>query len=356
MLNLESIKKEYEALLTQLSDPELVSDWGKFEKLTKRKGLYDKILGQGREIEDLKNRVEENKEILKSQEDQELSSLAETEIVQLKENLKKIEEELQALLRSSDTVGATAGAAVIVEIRAGAGGEEAALFAADLFRMYSKYSQLRGWKQKVLDSRPAELSGFKEIIFEITPHQGHGQGGDVWSLMKQEAGVHRVQRIPTTEKSGRVHTSTASVAILPKPKKGKIIINPHDLKMDTYKASGPGGQNVNKRMTAVRITHLPSGLSAASQTERSLPQNKENAFSILEAKILEKQIKKEEKELKEQRKTQIGKADRSEKIRTYNFPQNRITDHRIKKSFHNLEEIMEGKLDSIISALQKSKY
>jgi len=237
---------------------------------------------------------------------------------------------------------------IIVEIRAGAGGQEAALFAADLFRMYSKCSQLKSWQQKVLHFTTGELGGFKEIVFEI-------KNGDVWSFMEYEAGVHRVQRIPTTEKSGRIHTSTASVAVLPKPEKGKIAINPRDLKIDTYKASGPGGQYVNKRMTAVRISHLPTGTIVTSQTERSLQQNKENALSILEAKILEKKIKEEGKKLKDERKTQIGTAQRAEKIRTYNFPQNRITDHRLKKSWHNLEEILNGKLDVIIRAFQKEK-
>jgi len=353
MVDIEVIKKEYEKILSQLSNPELISNWPAFEELTKRKSFLEKIIEKEKEIEDLKNKIEENKEILKSHEDKELSSLAETEIVQLSKKLKILEEEIQKLLTelpfTEAKVENESPEAAIIEIRAGAGGEEAALFAADLFRMYSKYSQLKSWKQKVLDLRFAELNGFKEIIFEI-------KDGDVWSSMKYEAGVHRVQRIPTTEKSGRIHTSTASVAILQKPKKGKIAINPRDLKIDTYKASGPGGQYVNKRETAVRITHLPTGTIVTSQTERNLQQNKENALSIVEARILEKKIKEEEKKLKDERKTQIGRADRSEKIRTYNFPQNRVTDHRIKKSFHNIEEIMEGKLEPIISALQELKY
>ena len=244
--------------------------------------------------------------------------------------------------------------AAIIEIRAGAGGEEAALFAADLFRMYSKYSDSKNWKKTVLNCHYSELGGIKQIIFELTPHQRAGGGGEVFSEMEKEAGVHRVQRIPTTEKSGRIHTSTASVAVLPKPRKGKITINPNDLKVDTYKASGPGGQDVNKRMTAVRITHLPTGLVVTSQTERNLQQNRENALSILEAKLLEKKEMEEMMKMGRERRLQIGKAQRAEKIRTYNFPQNRVTDHRIKKSFHNLEEIMEGKLKPVISALEKS--
>ncbi len=239
----------------------------------------------------------------------------------------------------------TPAGSVIVEIRAGAGGEEAALFAADLFKMYSKYAQNQNWKQRILDSRPTELGGFKEIIFELT-------GNDVFSKMQYEGGVHRVQRIPKTEKSGRIHTSTVSVAILPKPKKTEIKINPNELKIETYKASGPGGQYVNKRMTAVRITHLPTGIVVTSQTERNLQQNKENALAILEAKLLERKEKEEMTKLTSERRAQIGRAQRAEKIRTYNFPQNRVTDHRIKKSWHNIDKIMEGNLEPIIETLR----
>jgi len=241
------------------------------------------------------------------------------------------------------------GQAVIIEIRAGTGGEEAALFARDLFRMYSRYAKFQNWKEKILDSRVTTLSGFKEIIFEF-------KNGDVFSKMKYEAGVHRVQRIPITEKVGRIHTSTVTVAILPKPKRAKIKIRPEDLKMDFYRASGPGGQYVNKRETAVRITHLPTGLVVTSQTERSQLQNKNNALSILEARILKKMQEREEIKISKKRKAQIGWAKRAEKIRTYNFPQNRITDHRIKKSWHNLERVLNGELDAIIKNLQKSEY
>ena len=234
---------------------------------------------------------------------------------------------------------------IIVEIRAGAGGAEACLFAGDLFRMYSKYGQLQNWQQKILNSHPAELGGFKEIVFEL-------KGENVFSKIKHEGGVHRVQRIPETEKGGRLHTSTASVAILPKPKKTEIKINPADLKTDSYKASGPGGQYVNKRMTAVRITHLPSGIVVTSQVERNLLQNKENALSILEAKLQEKKEATQNEKISDERRAQILAAQRAEKIRTYNFPQDRVTDHRIKKSFHNIEGIMNGKLDKIVKTLQ----
>jgi len=235
---------------------------------------------------------------------------------------------------------------IIIEIRAGIGGNEAALFAGDLFRMYSKFGQSQGWGQKILDSNLSELGGFKEIIFELT-------GKGVFEAMKYEGGVHRVQRIPKTEKSGRIHTSTATVAVLPKPKKTEININPAELKITTYKASGPGGQYVNKTESAVRILHIPSGLVVTSQSERNQLQNKENALSILAAKLLEKKEQEEESQITGARKQQIGWAKRAEKMRTYNFPQDRITDHRIAKSWHDIESIMNGKMDGIVKAFRK---
>ena len=234
-----------------------------------------------------------------------------------------------------------------MEIRAGAGGREAALFASDLFKMYSRYAVLQDWKQKTLDSHLTELGGIKQITFEI-------KGQDVFSKMKYEAGVHRVQRIPETEKSGRIHTSTATVAVLPKPKTTDVNIKHDQVKIDYYRASGPGGQNVNKRDTAVRITHIPTGLVITSQTERSQLQNKENALAILSAKLLKEKEEREMSKLGGERKAQIGWAMRAEKIRTYNFPQDRITDHRIKKKWHSIEDIMDGKLDKMIKTLTKN--
>jgi peptide chain release factor 1 len=344
--SIEALKKEYQDLLNQLSDPELISNWEKFEELSKRKNYLEKVIEKDKELENLKNKVEENKSIISAGEDPELVSLAEAELTQIKERERVLENELKGLLKEGKEPGEPA--SVIVEIRAGAGGEEAALFAADLFRMYSKYGQIHGWKQKVLNSHSTGIGGFKEIIFEL-------KNGNVFSRMKYEGGVHRVQRIPETEKSGRIHTSTASVAVLPKPKKTKTIIRPDELKIDYFRASGPGGQYVNKRETAVRITHLPTGIVVNSQTERNQLQNKENAMSILEAKILEKKEIEEAEKLGGKRKAQIGWAKRAEKIRTYNFPQDRVTDHRIKKSFHNISAILAGDLDTIIEALKKAE-
>lgn len=235
----------------------------------------------------------------------------------------------------------------IIEIRAGAGGEEAALFVADLYRMYSRYALSQGWRQDVLDSRASELGGFKEMVFEL-------RGTGAFSKMQYEGGVHRVQRIPKTEKQGRVHTSTVSVAVLPKPEEAKIRMNPADVRVEVCKATGPGGQNVNKRMTAVRVIHLPTGLVVECHTERNLQQNKESAMGLLAAKLLEKQEMEQIGALDEKRRAQIGWAKRAEKVRTYNFPQDRLTDHRVKKSFHNLEAIMDGKLDKLIQALNES--
>lgn len=343
MPDLESLKKEYQELLEQLSNPELISNWERFEELNKRRLYLEKIVEKEKEIEELKNEIAENKEILKSKEDLELSSLAETELIPMEEKQKFLEKELENLLNEKESKGIPQ--AVIVEIRAGTGGEEAALFATNLYKMYLKYGQVQGWKQKILDSNLTELGGFKEVVFEL-------KDGDVFSKMKYEAGVHRVQRIPETEKTGRIHTSTATVAVLPKPKKTDLNIKPEDLKIDHYRSSGAGGQNVNKRETAVRITHLPTGLVVTSQNERNQLQNKENALSILGAKLLERKEQEEMEKVGDKRQSQIGQAKRAEKIRTYNFPQDRVTDHRIKKSFHDIEGIMEGKLELIIKSLQ----
>jgi len=342
MPEIENIKKEYEDILNQLSDPELISDYDKFQALSQRKNFLEKIIEKDKELQEIKNKIEENKAILSAQEDTELFSLAQEELISFREKQKSLEKELAVSLEADvNTAGRENSSMVIIEIRAGTGGQEAALFAGDLFRMYSKYAEKQNWSQKILDSHPSELDGFKEIIFEL-------KNGDVFSKMKYEAGVHRVQRIPETEKQERVHTSTASVAVLLKPKKTQIKINPQDLRIDFYRASGKGGQNVNKRETAVRITHLPTGLVVTSQTERNQLQNKENAMSILEARFLKRKEMENLEKFGQKRRSQIGRAKRAEKIKTYNFPQNRVTDHRIKKTWHNLEEIMKGKLEEII--------
>lgn len=342
---LSEIRQQYEEVLKELTNPELISDWEKMEELMRQKVRLEKIIAKEEELAEIQSRFEENQAIIVAGEP-ELTAVAEEEIKQLIERRRMLQKELEELQKGDEEKPKIK--ALIMEIRAGVGGEEAALFAADLYKMYLKYAQAKGWNFKVLDSSPTELGGYKEIVFEIS-------GPDVYTSLQWEGGVHRVQRIPITEKGGRVHTSTCSVAVLPKPEKAQIKIRPDDLKIDTYRASGPGGQYVNRRETAVRITHLPTGIVVTSQTERNQLQNKENALAILEAKLLEKAKEEEEIKTSSARRVQIKQAKRAEKIRTYNFPQDRVTDHRIQKNFHNIEEIMEGKMEPIIQALQKGR-
>ncbi len=290
-----------------------------------------------KEIKEVRKKITDLKELLKDPDNQELFVLAKQEIKELEEKEKQLSEQLEKEKANEPS-------SVIMEIRAGTGGDEAALFAANLFEMYSRYAEEQGWKQKILDSHGIEIGGYKEIVFELT-------GVNAWEEMSNEAGVHRVQRIPRTEKSGRVHTSTASVAVLLKPKRTEFKIKPDSLRIDIFRSSGPGGQNVNKRETAIRITHIPTGIVVASQTQRNQLQNKENAMAILEARLLEKEQREQKQAIGGNRNAQIGSAMRAEKIRTYNFPQDRVTDHRIKKSWHDIEKIMSGKMHKIVKAL-----
>ncbi|MGB2632243.1 MAG: peptide chain release factor 1, partial [Minisyncoccales bacterium] len=333
-----SPQQEYDKILNQLSDPELISDWEKFETLNKRKSFLEKLVEKESEIKEIGSKIEENRLIMLSEEDPELTSLAEVEIEQLKARQTILENESQELIKSENKpVGPDA---IVVEIRGGTGGEEAALFAADIYRMYARFAQTKGWNQKILDSNQTEIGGYKEIIFEL-------KGKGVWEAMKYEGGVHRIQRIPETEKNGRIHTSTATVAVLPKPKKSEISIRPDELRIEFCRSSGPGGQFVNKRESAVRITHIPTGLAVFSQTERNQLQNRENAMALLEYRLQEKRTADENAAFGGARKEQIGGGERCEKIRTYNVPQDRVTDHRIKKSWHDIEGIFNGNIETI---------
>lgn len=353
MPEVKDIKKEYSEILEQLSNPELISDQEKFEDLSKRKKRLEETMEKQKEIDEIKNQIEENKTILRTENDRELAVLAESEIPQLQKKQEELEKELKTIIEGEESEKNEKSRPAIIEIRAGTGGEEAGLFAASLFKMYSKFAASQNWQEKTLDCHQTDLGGFKEIIFELRPSK-QSEKKDVFSFMKYEGGVHRVQRIPKTEKSGRVHTSTATVAVLLKPEPTEINIKPSDLKITCFKASGPGGQYVNKTESAIRIVHLASGLTVTSQTERNQLQNKENALAILAARLLEKKEEEQHSQIGGKRKAQIGQAKRAEKIRTYNFPQDRLTDHRIKKSWHNLEEIMEGKLEKIIKTLQNT--
>jgi len=330
--------------MKQFSDPENIKDW---EALGEKKKELEEVVSKKKNYEETKKRLEENKKVLEEEKDEELLKMANEEIEELEKKKEELEKELKrAIARREEGEEDQAQGSAIMEIRAGAGGDEASLFAADLFNMYNRYAQIKGFNVKILDDNKTEQGGYKMVTFKM-------KNGDPYCEMRYEAGVHRVQRVPGTEKAGRVHTSTASVAVLPEPKKGKINISPQDIKMETCKASGPGGQYVNKRETAIRITHVPTGIVVASQTERSLQQNKENAMSVLEAKIMEKQQEERREKRESERRSQIGNANRSEKIRTYNFPQNRVTDHRIEKSWYNLEEIMNGELEEVIRSIRE---
>ena len=339
---MEDFKKQLEETIEELNKIQLSSDWETIGKLTKQKEELESNIEKQENIANLENRLKETEKLLTTEKDTELLTLARSEKEEITVELEKSKKIFNKILRGEDSSANS----IIMEIRAGTGGDEAGLFAFNLFEMYTRFADSQGWKTKILNDHRTEVGGYKEVSFQI-------DGDQVYDKLKHEAGVHRVQRIPTTEKQGRIHTSTASVAILIKPKKQDITVKTEDLQIDTFRSSGPGGQNVNKRETAIRITHVPTGLVVESQTERNQLKNKENALSILQARILEQQDINAKKEMTDERKSQVGQAMRSEKIRTYNYPQNRVTDHRIKKTWHNIEEIMTGEILDVIESLEE---
>ena len=336
--NLEEIEVKYEDLTRKISDPEVISNQEEWRKMMKEHSDIEPIVLKYREYKTVKKNFEDSKEMLN---DPDMKDLAEVEMLESKEKLPVLESELKILLIPKDPDDDKN---VICEIRGGAGGDEAALFSATLFRMYSMYCDRKGWKLDVLNENSTELGGYKEISFMIT-------GKGAYSRLKFESGVHRVQRVPDTEASGRIHTSTASVSILPEVGDVEININPADVKMEVFRASGAGGQHVNKTSSAVRLIHIPTGIVAECQTERSQFQNRDYAMKLLQSKLYEKEKAERDQEIDSARRSQIGNADRSEKIRTYNYPQGRITDHRIGFSVFKFQNFLDGDLDEMIDNL-----
>ena len=342
---LELIQKRYDELSQLLAQAEIATDRRRLQELSKEKAgledivvMYQQYKAKGKELAELEA-------LLNSHAEAEMMALVKEEVSKLKLQQGELLRELKLSLTPKDP---NDDRDVIVEIRAGTGGEEASLFAADLFRMYSRYAQAKSWQVGIIDSNQTERGGFKELIFEI-------KGEGAFSRFKHERGVHRVQRVPLTEASGRIHTSTATVAVLPEAEEIELNINPDDLKMEFFHSRGAGGQNVNKVTTAVRITHLPTGIIASCQDERSQIRNRMKAMAVLRARLLDMEQRKQSESIDKERRMQVGSGRRAEKIRTYNFPQNRVTDHRINSSFHNLQQILDGELDEIVEALSSKE-
>ncbi len=338
---LEKIEKRYQELEQQIAKPEIVSDLKQLQALAQERASLENIVRKYRKYKDTANTLEETRGMLTKELDEGMKALVVQEIESLGSQSEHQLQELKLALLPRD---ANDDRDIIMEIRAGTGGEEAGLFAADLFRMYSRYAQARGWPIDIINVNETGIGGIKEIIFEI-------KGKGAFSRFKYERGVHRVQRVPTTESSGRIHTSTATVAVLPEAKEVEVDINPNELKVDIFHSRGAGGQNVNKVATAVRITHLPTSIVTVCQDERSQLRNKTKAMSVLRARLLDIEQRKQEGEITEQRRSQVGTGERAEKIRTYNFPQDRVTDHRIGLTLRNLPRIIQGELDELIDAL-----
>ena len=341
---LERIEKRYQELDKQMSTPEIASDLKQLQALAQERAGIEDVVTKYREYRATAKSLEETKAMLDDGLDDEMTALAKQELESLESQMDNLLQELKITLIPRDPNDEKD---IIVEIRAGAGGNEAGLFAADLFRMYSRYAQAKGWGIDIMSLNESGIGGFKEIIFEI-------QGRGAYSRLKYESGVHRVQRVPVTESSGRIHTSTATVAVLPKAEEVDVSVNPDDLKFDIFHSGGAGGQNVNKVATAVRITHLPTGIVTTCQDERSQLQNKVKAMTVLRTRLLNIERHQQEEKITQERRSQVGTGDRAEKIRTYNFPQDRISDHRIGLNLHNLPRILEGELDELIDTLATS--
>jgi len=341
---LEKIEKRYQELEEQMATPEVASDMKQLQALAQERASIENVVAKYREYKATASALEETRAMLNDGLDEGMRALVKEEIESLQSQQGRLLKELKLALIPKD---ANDKKDIIIEIRAATGGEEAALFAADLFRMYSRYAQSKGWDADIIDYNESGIGGFKEIIFEI-------KGKGAFSRLKYERGVHRVQRVPLTEASGRIHTSTTTVAVLPEADEIELSINPDELKIDFYRSGGAGGQNVNKVATAVRLTHLPTGIVATCQDERSQLRNRTKAMAVLRARLMDIERRKQEEKITTERRSQVGTGERAEKIRTYNFPQDRVTDHRIGLTLHNLPRILEGELDELIDTLATS--
>lgn len=341
MVNLQELKKEYDEINNKLSENEVVLNIEKAKPLLKRQKELMPFAEKYDRLQEIEKAITENRNLIETEKDDNFIQVIKDDIAKLTEEKKNLLAEIEKMNAEPEEEDR----GVIMEIRAGAGGDEAALFAAELMRMYTRFVEKRGWKMELLSSHRIGLGGYKEVITLI-------RGKNVYKILRNESGVHRVQRIPETEKSGRIHTSTVSVAIVPEKQEIDIKIKPTDLKIDVMRSSGPGGQNVNKTESAVRMTHIPTGIMVYCQDEKSQLKNRERAMKILCSRIFAMESEKLDKEEREKRREQIGTAERSEKTRTYNFPQDRVTDHIIKKSFHNIHKIMDGDLDEIVESFQ----
>jgi len=338
---LEIAKNRYEEINLKLSDPDVISNQDEYRKLMKEHSELEELVLKYNEYKTVEKNIKEAKELLNEKLDKDFQEMVQAELEESEQRLEVLTKELKLLLMPKDP---NDDKNVIVEIRGGAGGEEAALFAGVLYRMYTRYAERKGWRTEMVDSNPTEIGGFKEVVFSI-------DGKGAYSRLKFESGVHRVQRVPTTEANGRIHTSTVTVAVLPEVDEVDVYINPADLQIDTYRAGGAGGQHVNKTESAIRITHIPTGIVVTCQDERSQHKNKEKAMKVLRSKLYEIALEKQNTEVAQTRKSQVGTGDRSERIRTYNYPQGRVTDHRIGLTLYRLDDILDGDIDEIIDAL-----
>ncbi|HKV43724.1 MAG TPA: peptide chain release factor 1 [bacterium] len=345
LTRLEALEARHEELARRLADPAIFGDPGQYQQVAREHASLTQVVTAFQEYRRITRELDDA-DVLSRESDPELRALAASEKAALAAQQAHLTRTIEQLLVPRDPRDERS---VIVEIRAGAGGEEAALFAGELLRMYMRYAERHGWKSEVLSSNPTGLGGFKEAIISI-------EGRGAYSRLKYESGVHRVQRVPATEASGRIHTSTATVAVLPEAEEVDVVIRPDELRIDIYRSGGAGGQNVNKVETAVRITHLPTGIVIACQDERSQHQNREKAMRILRAHLLERAIEQQQAQIAQARRRQVGSGERSEKIRTYNFPQDRITDHRVGKTVHDLPTVLDGTLDDLIDALAAASH